>query len=331
MKRQQYLPLFLSLLGFISFLTISVEIRHFYNPNGSKNQEVLSAQTPTQLAARQPVSPSFPSVPDMPPIPELDPIAPPSIPSIPSIPAPELPPMPEIPSMPTVLPPPPPEPPTVSPIEPPTIIIPEAPDVPSFEPPTPPSVEIPPIPSVPSPTIPDITIPSAPSMPTAPEAPKPIEPYNPISSVFDLKLITAAEGEALRADNTIYFKAAGPSKITLDVSYSSDGGKTWKPITNNATNNGSLEWATRNLPEGTNYALKIDAKMGSKVITKTTPPFIIDRTPPLRFNIKTVTKEATRSARPVFHWGAATDELSGVSHYALLVDYKIVADRLSKT
>lgn len=151
----------------------------------------------------------------------------------------------------------------------------------------------------------------------------------PPSPTLSLDLIAPKGGEYLGTINDLHWNATGPEGTKINLFYSNDGGESWKEIATNVSNTGIYRWDTHGLGEGSNYKIMIEAKSGNNVLRRTSDNIVIDHTPPLDFNLGSPADAENVSSTPILAWKTTSDNLSGIAHYSVSIDYKVIADKLT--
>ena len=130
-------------------------------------------------------------------------------------------------------------------------------------------------------------------------------------------------GEYLSGTVTMTWTTTDNNPGTVDIEYSADGGETWNPIATGETDDGSYEWDTTLLSDGSNYLIRITPtdKAGNTGTPDTSDAtFTIDNTPP-EITL-TMPTEGSYHANIDSITGTATDVTSGVdSVYVAIYSY----------
>ena len=117
---------------------------------------------------------------------------------------------------------------------------------------------------------------------------------------------------------------ANPINIYLSL----DSGNSYSVLASDEANSGAYSWSVPGLD--TNEArvrMTAEDECGN-VSTFETSDFIVDSTPPsVPGQIYPGNGSATNDAYPAFSWSAATDNLSGIASYEIMIDTAVVAVR----
>ncbi|MFX1253692.1 MAG: hypothetical protein ACFFCZ_18920 [Promethearchaeota archaeon] len=133
-----------------------------------------------------------------------------------------------------------------------------------------------------------------------------------------VEVATPNGGEELSGTSSITWTATDPNKddVTIDLSYSTNGGSSWTSIASGLPNNGSISWDTSSFPDSDQYLIRVEAT--DHELTgqdDSDADFQVDNNGPTITNVKN--GPAAPTAANVVNVSANVEDISGVKSVAL--------------